>query len=202
MTTVQAALSRVIEELPAIGKGDKSPQGYSFRGIEAITKHLQPLLAKHGVVIVPSATITNVVPSPGMKDSWQDIYMTVKWTIYGPDGDSVEACTTGIGRDNSDKGANKAQTQAYKYLLLHLLCISDVKDDADNATYDHGYRAEPAQPSRASRDLYDRVAATKGTPLADELKALAAENRRALKASEFDTDPKFAEQVAALLDAA
>ena len=45
--TVQVALSAVIAELPAIGKGDKSPQGYSFRGIEAITKQLQPLLAKH-----------------------------------------------------------------------------------------------------------------------------------------------------------
>lgn len=198
--TVQVALSAVIAELPAIGKGDKSPQGYSFRGIEAITKQLQPLLAKHGVVIVPSATITNVVPSPGMKDSWQDIYMTVQWSIYGPAGDCVQACTTGIGRDNSDKGANKAQTQAYKYLLLHLLCISDAKDDADNANYEHGYR-QPAPPT-AGQALMARCRKAKGTPLADTLRDFAADNNTEISARAFDTHPVFAEQVAAMLDGA
>ena len=156
-TSVQQALTAIIAELPAITKGDKSPQGYTYRGIEAITKQLQPLLAKHGVVIVPSATISNVTPSPGMKESWQDVYMTVQWDVYGPDGSKVTACTTGIGRDNADKGANKAQTQAFKYLLLHLLCIADAKDDADSHTYDAGRReADPV------RDLYDRIAKAGG----------------------------------------
>ena len=47
--TVSQALAQIINELPAISKGDKSPQGYTYRGIEAITKQLQPLLAKYGV---------------------------------------------------------------------------------------------------------------------------------------------------------
>lgn len=136
LPTVHQALAKVMEELPAIAKGDKSPQGYTYRGIEAITKQLAPILASNGVVIVPNATITNVLASPGMKESWQDIYMSVEWTIVGPDGSQLYAKTTGIGRDNADKGANKAQTQAYKYLLLHLLCISDAADDTDGATYD------------------------------------------------------------------
>jgi hypothetical protein len=84
---VITALSKVMGELPAIGKDAKShPRGYSYRGIEAITKHLQPLLAKHGVIIVPNASITSVVASPEMKPGWQDVYATVEWTIYGPDG--------------------------------------------------------------------------------------------------------------------
>lgn len=133
---VVKALAAVMAELPAIGKGDKSPEGYSYRGIEAITKHLQPLLAKHGVVIVPNATITSVQPSPAMKDGWQDVYATVEWNIYGPDGSTIIARTSGIGRDRADKGANKAQTQAFKYLLLHLLSIADKADDADGLTYE------------------------------------------------------------------
>ena len=135
--SVTAALSLVMADLPGISKGDKSPEGYSYRGIEAITKQLQPLLAKHGVVFTPKARITDVRPSPAMKDGWQDVYMEVDWTIAGPDGSTLEARTTGIGRDRSDKGANKAQTQAFKYLLLHLLCIADVADDADGQTYEH-----------------------------------------------------------------
>lgn len=135
--SVVQALASVMAELPNIGKGDRSPEGYQYRGIEAVTKHVQPLLAKHGVVISPKATITDVRPSPAMKDGWQDVFMSVEWTITGPDGSTIEAQTTGIGRDRSDKGANKAQTQAFKYLLLHLLCIADGKDDSDGVTYEH-----------------------------------------------------------------
>jgi hypothetical protein len=135
--TVQQAVASVMAELPNIGKADKSPEGYSYRGVEAVTKHVQPLLAKHGVVIAPKATITDVRPSPAMKDGWTDVYMQVEWTITGPDGSTIHAQTTGIGRDRADKGANKAQTQAFKYLLLHLLCIADGKDDSDGQTYEH-----------------------------------------------------------------
>lgn len=141
--SVQQAIAGVMAELPNIGKGDKSPEGYAYRGIEAVTKHVQPLFAKHGVVIVPGATITEVRPSPAMKEGWQDVYMRVEWTIVGPDGSTLQASTTGIGRDRSDKGANKAQTQAYKYLLLHLLCIADGKDDSDGQTYEQD-RADSA----------------------------------------------------------
>src|SRR5690606_2625359 len=112
--SVQEAVAAVMAELPNIGKGDRSPEGYQYRGIEQITKHVQPLFAKHGVVIAPKATVTEVRPSPAMKDGWQGVYMTVEWSIVGPDGSTLHAQTTGIGRDRSDKGANKAQTQAFK----------------------------------------------------------------------------------------
>jgi hypothetical protein len=140
---VQGGIAAVIAELPNIGKGNKSPEGYAYRGIEAVTKHVQPLLAKYGVTIAPLARITDVRPSPAMKDGWQDVYMEVDWTITGSDGSQIAARTTGIGRDRSDKGANKAQTQAYKYLLLHLLCIADGKDDTDGASYEHDRQEAP-----------------------------------------------------------
>jgi len=140
--TVHEALTAVTDELPGIGKGAKSPEGYSYRGIEAVTQQLQPLLSKHGIVIVPRAEIVNVVASPAMKDGWQDVYMRVEWTIYGPDGSHIEAVTNGIGRDRSDKGSNKAQTQAFKYLVLHLFCIADSKDDADSHSYEGERRPE------------------------------------------------------------
>lgn len=199
---VITALAAVMNELPAIGKGDKSPEGYAYRGIEAITKHLQPLLAKHCVIITPSATIVDVRPSPAMKEGWQDVQITVDWRIFGPGGpsDVIEARTSGIGRDKSDKGANKAQTQAYKYLLLHLLSIADKADDADGVTYDHE-RVETPQHSPATVALFDRVKATKGTGKADTLKAFAAEAGKPLTANAIDADPKYAEQIAAILDA-
>jgi hypothetical protein len=158
LLTVQEAIARVMFELPNIGKGDKSPEGYQYRGIEAVTKHAQPLFAKYGVVIAPRARVTQVVPSPAMKDGWQDVYVEVDWLITGPDGTTIEARTNGIGRDRSDKGANKGQTQAYKYLLLHLLCIADGKDDADGQTYEHDRQEVATTPGF----LHSIIAATEG----------------------------------------
>lgn len=158
LLTVHQALAKVMEELPGISKGDRSPQGYTYRGIEAITKQLAPILAANGVIIVPNATITNVVQSPDMGPKWQDVYMSVVWTIVGPDGSQLQAQTTGIGRDNADKGANKAQTQAYKYLLLHLLCISDAADDSDGISYDDHHD------DQRSADDRPRAAAAGPTP--------------------------------------
>lgn len=128
---VAQAIAAVMAELPSIGKADKSPEGYQYRGIEAITSRLQPLLAKHGVVLVPHAQVTSVVPSVAMRDGWQDVHMQVLWHIYGPAGDHLTAQTCGIGRDRADKGANKAHTQALKYLLLSLFAIADKADDTD-----------------------------------------------------------------------
>jgi predicted nucleic acid-binding Zn-ribbon protein len=53
---------------------------------------------------------------------------------FGPE-DCIEVGPIfAVGRDNADKGANKCMTQAFKYLLLQLLCVSDSKDDTDAAS--------------------------------------------------------------------
>lgn len=200
MTGVVQALTAVMSEMPAIGKGDKSPEGYSYRGIEAITKHLQPLLAKHGVIIAPSATITDVRPSPAMKDGWQDVYMQVDWKLYGPDGSYIEARTNGVGRDRSDKGSNKAQTQALKYLLLQLLCIADKADDADGLTYEHE-RVERPTYSPEAHQMLDELKGYKGTPIADAVKAYAASKGRAYDLAALD-DPAWRDELGNVIDEA
>lgn len=162
------AIAAIMAELPSIGKDDRSPEGYSYRGVEQVTKHLQPLLAKHKVVIIPSATVAEVRPSPAMKDGWTDVFMCVDWTIYGPDGSSLTARTSGIGRDRADKGANKAQTQAFKYLLLHLFCIADKADDADGQTYEH----ERAESEPAADETHRQAALAAIEPLSDGDKEL------------------------------
>jgi hypothetical protein len=139
---VVSALCDVMKALPNIGKDDKSPEGYSYRGIEAITRHVQQLFAEHGVLPVPQAEIVRIVASPAMKDGWQDVIMRVEWTLIGRDGSTISAVTNGVGRDRSDKGANKAQTQSLKYLLIPLLMIADGKDDADSQSYDEGRRSD------------------------------------------------------------
>jgi hypothetical protein len=145
--TVHEALAQVMADLPAIGKDDHASQqqgGYAYRGIEAITRHVQPLFAKHGVVTIPAVRSVEVKDLVVNGKPWTDTTLVVDYTLVGPDGSSLTATCVGVGRDNADKGANKAMTQAFKYLLLQVLCISDAKDDADGTTVEaDAGRSEP-----------------------------------------------------------
>lgn len=148
------ALTRVMRELPAIGKDQEASQkqgGYAYRGIEQITRHTQGLFAKHGIVFVPHVRSYDVREIVVNSNPWTDTYELVEYTVYGPGG-LEDRITVGpvlaIGRDNSDKGANKCLTQAFKYALLQALCISDAKDDGDADTHVAEVRGprEPAPP--------------------------------------------------------
>jgi hypothetical protein len=197
--TVHQAIAKVMADLPAISKADRSPEGYQYRGIEAITKHLQPLLARHGVVIVPQATVLQVVPSPAMKDGWQDVHMTVTWLVYGPDGSSLQATTHGIGRDRADKGSNKAHTQALKYLLLSLFMVADKDDDAEryDVTPDGDRAAAPKPQPRADLlAIADTLAALGIDDKAERLTVVSAlAGREVAKASDLTVH-----EAAAVLD--
>lgn len=149
-TNVVEALASVMRDLPGIGKS-KHPSAdgkgitYAYRGIEEITSEVQGLFAKYGVVCVPRVRSRSVVDITVNDKPWTDTYLEVNWDIYGPGGleDCLSATTYGHGRDNSDKGTNKAQTQAFKYLLLDLLCISDPADDNDGTNVAADARSAP-----------------------------------------------------------
>lgn len=148
---VTVALAAVMAELPAIGKDGRAAQqqgGYSYRGIEQITAAAAPLLAKHGVVFVPQVLDVDVREITVNGKPWTDTTLLVRYRICGPGGpgDYVEATVVGIGRDNTDKGANKALTQAFKYALTQVLCIADAKDDADGHTHEADARTTPQGP--------------------------------------------------------
>jgi hypothetical protein len=151
-SSVIQAISRVMEDLPGIGKDDKADPaqgGYRYRGIEAITRAAQALFAKHGVVFVPRVLSHEIQNITVNNKPWTDTLLSVEYTIYGPHHREVMADGTvgpddfitagpflAIGRDNSDKGANKCMTQAFKYLLLQLLVVSDAKDDGDQGSHE------------------------------------------------------------------
>jgi hypothetical protein len=137
--TVVEALAAVIAAMPSIGKGGQASEqqgGYAYRGIEQITQHAAPLLAKHGIVFAPNVVSMETRDLVVNNKPWTDTILTVEYRIHGPAGDHITATVVGIGRDNSDKGANKALTQAFKYALTQVLCIADGKDDADGDTHE------------------------------------------------------------------
>lgn len=162
---VVAALARVSAELGGIGKdgtADAKQGGYAYRGIEQITQAASPLLAKYGVVFVPKVTnwhpVTNITVN---NKPWTDERIEVTYTVYGPGGadDWIHVGPIpSIGRDNSDKGANKCMTQAYKYALLQVLCVADAKDDGDQASHEADERDHAAEQRAAEQRVADENA--------------------------------------------
>ena len=102
------------------------------RGHHAAT--VQTLFATHGVVAVPRVRSIEIVHATRELEAVDRHDVGGRLHVVGPDGSTLEATTVGIGRDNADKGANKAMTQAFKYLLLQVLCISDSRRTTTDGT--------------------------------------------------------------------
>lgn len=154
---VVEALCRVMADLPGIGRTEQSEQGYSYRGIENITRHAQHLLARYGVVFVPKVLRREVKDFTINSRPWTEDQAWVVYTVYGPGGldDRIEVGPlVGLGRDNSDKGMNKALTQAFKYALIQTLCIGDAKDDPDaDVAREADAHVAPVDPEKHARQL-------------------------------------------------
>lgn len=206
-TNVIAAIARVEAEIGGIEKltrqerqrrgmhadtGDKGVS-WAYRGIDQIAQAAQPLLGRYGVVIVPTVTRHVVDEITINNNPWTDTTVFVKWKIYGPGGvtDKITSRTIGLGRDNSDKGFNKAMTNAYKNLLLRLLSIGDPKDDQDHTAYDQPDRNSAPEPPpddpihklwtdlvAAIGDNEDRVEAVKQVGAAFDVKVTEGELAR------------------------
>lgn len=193
------AVSAVMRELPAIGKDERAPAnmgGYAYRGIETMVRVIQPLLAKHGIVIVPTATLNTVDHAPGSKEAWQDTYLTVEWQVYGPDGSWFKAQTVGVGRDHTDKGAAKAATAAFKYLLLHLFCVADGADESEG----HDYAAAAVEPPGLLVFYRLRDHGQRDPGIAQAMREFAASKGRTLQAQELTDDEQWAAAVEHALD--
>lgn len=156
------ALARVMAELPGIAKGETSEQGYQYRGIESITREAQQLLGRYCVVFVPRVVSRVVKDLVINQRPWTEDQAEIVYTVYGPGGveDRIEVGPlVALGRDNSDKGMNKAMTQAFKYALLQTLCIGDHKDDADaDEAHVADAKSAPMDPEKQARyDLGARI---------------------------------------------
>ncbi len=167
---VIVALSRVIRDMPGIKKDSQSAAaqgGYAYRGIEAITREAAPLFAKHGIVFVPKVVQWDRDQITVANKPWTDDRLLTTYRVYGPGGaeDFIEVGPIpSVGRDNSDKGTNKALTQAFKYALIQTLCIGDSKDDADGQTFERDTAPEMATVGQR-KEVLERLSSLGRYPL-------------------------------------
>lgn len=124
--TVHELMGRILAELPAIGKNQRnSEQGFMFRGMDDVLDALNPVMARHGVFCMPDV-IERVTDRRATRSNstMYEVNLHVRFTFYGPRGDSVVASGWGEGTDMGDKATNKAMTNAFKYVLFQTFAIS------------------------------------------------------------------------------
>lgn len=120
----------------AIGKDSKNQQqGFMYRGIDAVYNALNPVLSELGIFITPEVLEQKREERVNAKGTVL-IYtiLTMRYTVYAPDGSNVSLTVVGEGMDTGDKSTNKAMSVAMKYAMFQLFCIptEEMKDpDAD-----------------------------------------------------------------------
>jgi hypothetical protein len=138
---VYKAINKVQSELAQIGisKNKKNQQqGYNFRGIDDVYAALSPLLAAHGLCVLPRM-ITRTCDLRATKTGGSMSYVTVEAEfdfVAVADGSKHTVKTFGEAMDSADKATNKAMSAAYKYAAFQSFAIPTEGDnDADSRTH-------------------------------------------------------------------
>jgi len=139
---VYQAINAVQRDLAATGIGKTSENkfdGYKFRGIDAVYNALAPLLAKHGLCVLPRMLSRNVVERTA-KGGSALFYVTVEAEfdfVSAEDGSKHTVRTFGEAMDRGDKATNKAMSAAYKYAAFQAFAIPTEGDnDADASSHE------------------------------------------------------------------
>jgi len=153
INNVQAALCKI-----GITKDGRNTQGagYNFRGIDQVYNTLSPLLAEHGLCILPRVVGSNQTERQSSKGGLLIYsYVTMEFDLVATsDGSKHTICTVGEAFDSGDKSMNKAMSAAYKYAAFQAFAIPTEGDnDADAHTHEVAPRKAPIIPARPVIEL-------------------------------------------------
>ena len=142
---IYGLIGKAMAEIGAIGK-DKvnQQQGFKYRGIDQVYNSLYPIMAKYGLFITPEIldhkreerTSTKTYQGQTKTSTLLYSIITVRYTVYAPDGSYVHMTVIGEGMDSGDKATNKAMSIAMKYAMFQLFMIPTEAVDPDSECHD------------------------------------------------------------------
>lgn len=140
---VYTAIAAVAKEMAEVGikkVSRNTQQSYNFRGIDAVYNALAPILAKHGLCILPRCIDRKAVERTN-KNGTVLFYVTVHAEfdlVSADDGSKHTISTFGEAMDSGDKATNKAMSAAYKYAAFQAFCIPTEETAVDPDSETHG----------------------------------------------------------------
>lgn len=130
-------------------------QGYNFRGIDDVYNVLSPLMAEHGVCIMPRMTTRTMTERQTQKGGLLfSVCVEAEFDfVSSEDGSRHTVKTFGEAMDSGDKATNKAMSAAYKYACFQTFAIPVAgENDGDAKTY------KPKAEARPLSDQYVKTA--------------------------------------------
>jgi hypothetical protein len=148
MTTIQDRLIGVMRDVGAVQKNDRNnAQNFAFRGIDAVINAVYPALIKNGVIIVPSIEKDEYssIEIGSKRTNMSHARVTVAYTFYGLDGDSITARVSAEAMDAGDKATAKAMSVAMRTALLQTLALPTGETDPDASSYERSPKTKPTE---------------------------------------------------------
>ncbi len=150
----QAMIDVMADVAPIAKERRNTGQGYNFRGVDEVYQGLQHIMAKHGVISLPTV-LDERSEERQTKSGGVSIYriLKIRYDFYAADGSTVSATVIGEGMDSGDKASNKAMSVADKYCLLQAFKIPT---------------AEPKDPENENHEILGK-GDIKGSPVKDAI---------------------------------
>jgi len=164
--SVYKAINAVQSELSKTGitkdRMNTQGTGYKFRGIDDVYNAIAPLLAKHGLCILPRVLARQCDERTSAAGKAL-FYVTVEAEfdfVCAEDGSKHTVKTFGEAMDSGDKATNKAMSAAYKYAAFQAFSIPTESDnDADLHTHEVEPRSSDMSPKARAERIRVGVAA-------------------------------------------
>ncbi len=164
---IYGLIGQAMRKIGAIGKNsENAQQKYKFRGIDAVYNALNPVMSELGLFICPEIldhrreerisekTYNGQTTQTVLKYS----ILTIKYTLFAPDGSNISCVVVGEGMDSGDKASNKAMSVALKYACFQLFMIpTEEMVDPDGETHEVTSSAKTPTAPRAAQQ--ERIAA-------------------------------------------
>lgn len=160
---IYAAIAAVQGELAQSGISKDSENTfdrYKFRGIDAVYNALSPLLAKHGLCVLPRIIERDCQERVSKKgDPMFYVTVTAEFDfVASSDGSKHTVRTYGEAMDRGDKATNKAMSAAYKYAAFMAFAIPTEGDnDADATTHEVAPQDRRESRPRHDPDMLDEA---------------------------------------------
>ena len=195
-TELAAAFVKAQSEMGEVTKDRKAKiemkaggsYNYTYADLATVVGVMRPVFAKYGLAYSQDVT---------RRQNMIEVYTL----IVHDSGQSITFGPLGFDAGGTPREAGSATTYARRYALLAALGLATEDDDGQTdsqPTHAQFEELPPVDPGVIA--LFDRVKAAAGTPMADILKAFAAESGRKLNLPAFAADPLYAAQVEDILN--
>lgn len=136
--SIYELLPLVSAEVGAVAKDDVNQgQGFRFRGIDAVVNAVHPVLARHGIVVVPTVRSVEYEPVEvgARRTPMVSCRMLLEVAFTAADGRAVVATVACEAMDSGDKATAKAHSVGLRTALLQTLMLPTNDPDPDHDVY-------------------------------------------------------------------